>query len=150
MPAIRSFAVALGLAIAGPALADGITVKDGYVRASVGGAPTAAAFLTLTNATGEDDRLVGADTPAAARSELHTHDEDDAGVMRMRHVEEGFALPAGGTLTLEPGGHHVMMMGLAQPLAEGDAVELTLHFERQGDVEVTLPVRPMGGAAADR
>ena len=60
--------------------------------------------------------------------------------MRMIHVEEGFALPAGGHIMMARGGHHVMFLGLTRPLQDGDNVQLTLEFEKAGDIAVTVPV----------
>jgi len=58
----------------------------------------------------------------------------------MIHVEEGFDLPKDGMIMMGRGGHHVMFLGLKKPLADGDMVHVTLHFEKAGDVEVDLPV----------
>ena len=130
---------ALIAAVAFPALAEGITLTDGYARAAAPTAKAGAAFLTLENTSGQDDRLIGVASEAAARVQLHTHQETD-GVMRMVHVEEGFALPAGETFTMERGGAHVMLMGLTTPLEAGAEVTMTLTFEQAGDVVVTVPV----------
>ncbi len=136
-----TFAAALGAALlAMPALADGIMVQDAYARASGKSAKSGAAFMILMNKGDSDDRLVSAETDAAARAELHTHIEDANGVMRMREVEGGFAIPAGGAHKLERGGDHVMLMGLAAPLEHGDTVTLTLTFEQAGTVTVDVPV----------
>ncbi|MCR9146926.1 MAG: copper chaperone PCu(A)C [Rhodobacteraceae bacterium] len=120
------------------ALAADITVKDAYARAASPAAKTGAAFLMIENA-GPDDRLVGAKSPAAARVELHTHIEED-GVMRMRHVEDGFALPEGGMITMKRGGDHVMFMGLTGPFEQGARVPLTLVFETAGEMQIEVPV----------
>jgi hypothetical protein len=61
-------------------------------------------------------------------------------VMRMVHVEEGFELPAGETVVLERGGRHVMFMGLAGPMEQGETVAVTLTFEQAGDMRVEIPV----------
>ncbi len=108
-----------------------------------------AVFMVIENPGPDDDRLVAASSPVAARVELHTHEEDAAGVMRMIEVEEGFAIPAGGAHRLERGGDHVMLMGLAEPLAEGTVVTVTLSFESAGEVIVEAPVgAPAGGHGA--
>ena len=126
-----------------PALAcDGFEAHDPYARASTGMAPSGAAFMVLHNHGDTDCHITGARSEIAVRTELHTHSEDDQGVMRMIHVEEGFPLPAGGELLLERGGHHVMFMGLNRTLNQGDELEVTLIFadgaEKTVDVTVDL------------
>lgn len=116
-----------------------IKVTDSYARSASPAAKSGAAFITLMNMSGEDDRLVGAASPAAARVELHTHEMAD-GVARMIHVEDGFPVAAGEMLMMERGGKHVMMMGLTGPLEPGAMVPVTLTFEKAGTVEVTVPV----------
>ena len=122
-----------------PARAE-IVIADAYARAAMPGAPTGAAFMVIENTADADDRLIDARSDIAARVELHTHIEDDQGVMRMREVEEGFVIPAGGAHRLARGGDHVMFLGLTQSLAQGDTVSVTLVFERAGDVAVDVPV----------
>jgi copper(I)-binding protein len=143
-------AAALSLA-ALPALADAakITVMDPYARSSTPSSKSGAIFFELMNG-GSDDRLIGASTEAAGRAELHTHQEDGDGVMKMIHVEEGFTLPAGSTTSFARGGKHVMLMGLTGPLEQGATVPLTLIFEKAGEVTVEVPVdlerKPKAGA----
>lgn len=135
-----TFIAALAAAsLALPAFAANITVKDPYARVSAMMSSSGAAFMVIENA-GPDDRLIGVRSDVAEKTELHTHKEDDMGVMRMIHVEEGFALPAGGHIIMARGGHHVMFLGLTRPLQDGDTVQLTLEFEKAGDVAVTVPV----------
>jgi copper(I)-binding protein len=130
-------AAAAGIAL--PALAaDVIEVRDPYARSA--SAMAGAAFMTLANTGTEDDRLIAASTDAAQRVELHTHIEDGDGVMRMVEVEDGIEVPAGGETVLQRGGLHVMLMGLTAPLNQGDQIDLTLTFEKAGDVTLTVPV----------
>lgn len=133
-----------------PAFAAGIEVQDPYARSASEMATTGAAFMVITNGTETADRLIGVASDAAEKVELHTHREDSNGVMRMIHVEEGFELPAGGEIVMERGGHHVMFMGLTAPMAQGDMIDLTLTFEKAGDVAVQVPVdlerQPQAGA----
>lgn len=117
-----------------------IMVMDPYARSSTPSSVTGAAFLTLMNHGTEDDRLVAARSAVAKRVELHTHEEDANGVMKMMEVEEGFAVPAGGGHALKRGGDHIMLMGLTEPLVQGEEITITLIFEQAGEVEVTLPV----------
>lgn len=134
------FAGVAALSFACPAFADGIMVLDPYARASSSMSQSGAAFMEIVNETDTDDRLIDARSDVAERVELHTHQEDANGVMRMIHVEEGFAIPAGETHALARGGDHVMFLGLTRELAQGDELELTLVFEQAGEVTVTVPV----------
>lgn len=130
-------------AIAVPVLAGetpGITIDDPYARASTAASTSGAAFMTIMNNGQTDDRLVGASTGAADRAELHTHLEDSNGVMKMMHVENGFAVPAGEMHRLRRGGDHIMLMGLNRPLIHGDVISIVLTFEQAGDVRVDVPV----------
>lgn len=142
------FAGAAALALSTPALAE-IMVKDAYARASTGMSQSGAAFMEIHN-TGPADRLIGAASDAADKVELHTHKENDQGVMRMVHVEEGFDIPAGGVHMLARGGDHVMFLGLKEPFEQGRIVTVTLTFEQAGDVTVEIPVdlerKPSHGA----
>lgn len=130
---------ALAMLIGLPALAGeaSISIEDAYAR---GGPHSGAAFFTIANAGQDDDRLVGVSSDSAERVELHTHLEDENGVIRMRPVEDGFQVPAGGTHALERGGDHVMFMGLAAPFEDGGTVAVTLSFEKAGDMELQIPV----------
>ena len=149
---LKSFILALTLSVAPLAtLADDakIMVMDPYARSSTPSSKSGAIFLELMN-HGAADRLVAASSPVAKRTELHTHQEDANGVMKMIHVEEGFALPAGSTTSFARGGKHVMLMGLTGPLEQGATVPLTLIFEKAGEVTVEVPVdlerKPKAGA----
>jgi len=131
---------AAALSFALPAFADGIMVQDAYARASASMSQSGAAFMEIANQTDTDDRLIDARSDVAERVELHTHQEDANGVMRMIHVEEGFAIAAGDTHALARGGDHVMFLGLTRELAQGDEFQLTLVFEQAGEVTITVPV----------
>lgn len=142
------FAGAVALTVATPALAD-IEIKDPYARSSGPTAKAGAAFMVIENTGAEDDRLIGASSDIAVRVELHTHKDMGEGVMRMMEVEEGFAVPAGGTHMLQRGGDHVMFMGLNGPMEQGATVAVTLTFEKAGEMVVEIPVdlerKPMHG-----
>ena len=97
-----------------------IALDHAWARATAGASTTGAVYFTVTNAAGgQPDRLVGVNTPAAATAELH-ETIDDKGVMKMRPVPS-IALNPGASVTLKPGGYHVMMMGVKQPLRAGTA-----------------------------
>lgn len=125
------------LALAVPAFAE-IQVHDPYARSS--NAMAGAAFMVIHNTGDEADRLIGVASDAAQRVELHTHQEDANGVMRMIHVEEGFELPAGGEIVMKRGGEHVMFMGLNAPFEQDEILVVTLTFEKAGDVTIEIPV----------
>ncbi|VVT32827.1 Copper chaperone PCu(A)C [Roseovarius sp. EC-HK134] len=125
--------------LAVPALAQEIQVLDTYARSASPTAKTGAAFMLIENIGDTDDRLIGAVSPAAQRVELHTHIEE-SGVMKMVHVEEGFAITAGQTLVLERGGAHVMLMGLTESFEQGKIIPITLLFEKSGEIVVDVPV----------
>ncbi len=133
-------ALAASLVHAAPASAGSpLTVEDARARILLPTRP-GAAWLTIRN-SGAADRLVGAESPAAERVELHTHVHRD-GVMMMRRVE-GLDVPADGEAVLEPGGDHLMLFGLKAGLAPGDSFPLTLLFEKAGQVTVEMRVAPL-------
>ena len=128
-------------AFALPALADdGVMIVDPYARVSTMMSKSGAAFMVIENHGAEDDRLVAASSDVAERVELHTHKADANGNMQMIEVEEGFAIPAGGSHALARGGDHVMFLGLTRGLAHGDVVTLTLSFEKAGEITLEVPV----------
>ncbi|GFE63472.1 copper chaperone PCu(A)C [Litoreibacter roseus] len=150
---LKSLALAASVSLAAlPGLAADqmIMVDDAYARASTPSAKSGAAFMQIMNMGETEDRLIAASTDAAIRAELHTHQEASNGVMRMIHVEEGFVIPAGESLSLQRGGNHVMLIGLSDPLEQGETVNITLTFENAGDVMVEVPVdlerKPQAGA----
>ncbi|MES9991978.1 MAG: copper chaperone PCu(A)C [Candidatus Thiodiazotropha sp.] len=127
-------------AVAG-SVADGIMVDDPYVRAVPPGQPNSASFMVLHNKGDEGSALTAASSPAAEVVELHTHTMED-GMMRMRKVEK-IDLPAGEAVSLQPGGLHVMLIGLKQQLAPDQNVPITLMFEDGSSVQVDAPVRKL-------
>jgi copper(I)-binding protein len=120
-----------------------VAVQAAWSRETAPGQDAGGAFLTLDNRGAEPDRLLGGSTPVAEDVQVHSVDMA-GGVMRMREIAGGLPIPAGGTVTLEPGGYHIMLMGLREPLRQGAEVPLTLTFERAGAVTVALDVRPIG------
>ncbi|SPF79965.1 copper chaperone PCu(A)C [Pseudoprimorskyibacter insulae] len=125
--------------LAAPAFAD-IEVHDAYARSASPSAKTGAAFMAIMNTSDADDRLIDVRSDAAKKVELHTHIANGEGVMRMVHVAEGFAIPAGETHMLARGGDHVMFMGLTVPFEQGAMVPVTLIFEQAGEITIDVPV----------
>lgn len=115
---------------------DGLAVHDAYARVS--NPKSGAAFMMIENRGDRDCALVGVASDAAQRVELHTNREED-GVMRMLPLDR-LAIPAGGRAALARGGDHVMLMGLHQPLRDGDLLTLGLDFGDCGSATVDIPV----------
>lgn len=143
-----AFAGLFAVVAASAALAHGyklgaLEIGHPWSRATPGNAPTGAGYLTVTNKGGSADRLIAAETPAADKTELHLMQVKD-GVMTMREVDGGIEIPPGETVTLAPGGLHIMMMGLKDKLVEGAKVPLKLTFEKAGSVDVELKVEAIG------
>lgn len=107
-------------------------------------AQSAAGYMAISNEGAAADRLIGVESAAAQKSMLHTTETSADGVARMVHLE-ALEIPAGDTVVLEPGGMHVMLMGLTQTMKEGDMVPATLIFEHAGRVEVEFMVDPSEG-----
>ncbi len=119
----------------------GLIVKDAWARSSPMNAEMGAVYFTVMNRTGQDDVLTGVSTSVAGMAEIH-QSVMESDVMKMQPVPGGrVEVPNGGTVTFEPGGLHVMLMGLKEPLKAGDTFEIVLHFERFGDVRVQVEVR---------
>jgi len=136
--------LAATIALASGAGASGVMIMKAYARASATAtSETGAAYVNLM-VHGGGDRLIAVSTPAAKMAGLHKTVLAD-GVMKMEHVD-AIDVPASGMLEMKPGGYHIMMMGLTQPLKQGDEIELTLTFERAGEVKVKVKV---GGVAAN-
>jgi periplasmic copper chaperone A len=142
---IISAALACGIAFSATAQQSGITVSDAWARAMPPGAKAGAAYVTVTNNGTAPDRLVGASTPVAGKAQLHTM-TDDNGVMKMRPVD-AIELKPGASVTLKPGGYHVMLFDVKQPLSAGQSFPLTLTFEKAGPVETKVTVAKAGAMA---
>jgi len=128
-----------------PATAEGaLEIRDPQAQIMPGG-EMGVVYLTVVNPGTEADRLLAVESPAAGAAETHETVEEAGGVLRMVPRPEGFEIPAGGTLVLEPGGKHVMLMAPERPAEGTDELPLVLHFERAGAVEVTAPLRDLGG-----
>ena len=139
---IKILAFAAGLVIAGAALAQPtqLEIDNAWAGATPGKAENGAAYVTITSPTA--DRLVSASTPVAKKAELHTMSMQGM-VMKMRPIS-GVDIPAGQPVSLKPGGEHIMLMGLNQPLREGQSFPLILDFEKAGPRTVTVTVEKAG------
>ncbi len=121
-----------------------ITVRDAWVRATVGSGGMTGAFMVIENAGGAADRLLSAsvDAEIAGAVEIHEMTIGEDQVMRMRPVE-GIDVPAGGSVELKPGGYHIMLLDVKHELTPEDTLTLILTFESGAQVEVSAPVRAM-------
>ncbi len=146
----RSMIVAAAL-LMGAASANGyqlgeLTIGHPSAAPTAPGQPNGAAYLTIETAGAEPDRLIGLETPAAAAAEIHTM-SDEGGVMSMRKLD-GVEIAPGAPVHFQPGGLHIMLIGLKAPLVEGSPILLTLTFEKAGSITVELaiekPAAPAG------
>ena len=144
---VSRIAIAATLLVAGAAHAQ-VTVQDAWVRATVPQQKATGAFMRLTAA--QDARLVSASSPVAGVTEVHEMKLVD-NVMKMRPLP-ALDLPAGQAVELKPGGYHIMLLDLKQPVAPGSTVPLTLVFEakdgQRTTQELQAPVRAVSATAA--
>jgi len=146
---IRTAALAaLVLTLATPLRAEDIKAGDlvisqAWSRATPGGAKVGGGYLTIENKGATPDRLLGGTSDVADKIEVHEMSMAN-GVMTMRPVAGGLAIPPGKTVTLAPGGYHLMLLGLKAPLAQGQSVPVTLTFEKAGAVNLFLEVLGVG------
>ncbi len=99
-------------------------------------------YVTITNNGDEADVLLSVETDMADIVEVHDVEMDD-GVMQMVPLHDGLEVPAGETIVFEPGGHHVMMIGITKSLLDGEDFTATLHFENAGEIEITVPIHAL-------
>ena len=130
-------------ALAEDVKAGDLVISQGWTRATPGGAKIGGGFLTIENKGTVPDKLIGASADAAGKIEVHEMAVTD-GVMKMRPLENGLAIEPGKSVKLAPGGYHLMMMDLKNPLKEGEKLPVTLQFEKAGKVAVTLDVEGVG------
>jgi copper(I)-binding protein len=135
-----AFVLLLAWGAAAAAPAQGVAVRDAWIRATPPGAPTAAGYAVISNRAISSDRLMDGRTAVAAAVEVHQMSMA-GGVMRMRPVQGGLALGASQTVRLSPKGDHLMLIGLKRPLVAGQHVRIVLRFRRAGDVPVDFTVR---------
>jgi periplasmic copper chaperone A len=115
-----------------------------YTRPTPPKAPVSGGYMTIRNTGTEDDRLVGASAPFAGKVEVHEM-KMDGDVMKMREINGALTIPAGGEVTLEPGGLHIMFTQLKEQIREGKKYTATLQFEKSGSVEIEFSAdKPKG------
>ncbi|WP_041761622.1 copper chaperone PCu(A)C [Brevundimonas subvibrioides] len=119
---------------AGPAT---VAVSDALCRPTPNGRDVTGCYLTLT--ASQADRLISVGSPVSGLAQIHEMKTEN-GMMMMGELKDGLALPAGEAVSLAPGGNHIMLLQLKQPLAAGEQVPLTLTFEHAQPVGVRAAV----------
>jgi copper(I)-binding protein len=132
--------LAILLLVAAGCTSQGLRVSDLWARPSPQGATNAAFYMIIDNRADAADELVAANSPACGVTELHEMYDKGDGVMGMRPVES-IEIPAGDTVTLQPGGLHVMCIDRLQDFTAGETVPLTLEFRNAGTREYDVTVR---------
>ncbi|MFC5584339.1 copper chaperone PCu(A)C [Nitratireductor kimnyeongensis] len=125
-----------------------LKISHARVRAMLPGQPSGGGYMTIENTGAVDDTLVSLTSTRAGKVEVHTMEMNND-VMVMRPVKDGLTIPAGETVTLEPGGLHVMFMQVERGFQEGEAIPLTLGFEKAGTVDMELMTGPARDKASD-
>ncbi|MBI5319839.1 copper chaperone PCu(A)C [Bradyrhizobium sp.] len=146
-----ALAIALAALVTAPVHAQEVKAGDLVItqpwsRATPSGAKVAGGYLTVENKGKSVDRLVSGSAEIAGRIEIHEM-AMDGGVMKMRPLDKGLVIDPGKTVKLAPGGNHIMLMDLKNPLKQGDKVPVTLQFEKAGKVNVSLDVQSVGAKA---
>jgi periplasmic copper chaperone A len=126
-----------------------ITIEQPWARATPAGAMTGAVYMTLANKTATMDRLIAASSDVASKAQVHEMAVVN-GIMQMRELADGLAIPAGGSVALKPGGYHVMLIGLKKQLIAGQTLPLTLTFAKAGDISITVPIQAVGATQSNQ
>jgi len=117
-----------------------IAVEDAWARPTVGLTNAVGGVYLVIENMGGPDKLTGISGDVAAMSSVH-ETKDNNGMMQMNEVQGGLEIPANSTVTLKPGGLHIMMMDMKQELKAGDTFKLTLKFQSGKDIPVDVTVR---------
>jgi len=124
-------------------MAGSLKISAAWARATPKAASVGGGYMTITNTGTQPDRLIGGSTPVSNKFEVHEMTMAN-GVMKMRPVAGGLEIKPGGTVTLAPGGYHVMFVGLKEQLKEGEHFKATLEFAKAGKVDVDFVIEGMG------
>lgn len=135
--------VLIGLALSAcQARSSGIEAHEVWARAAIQNG-NGAVYMVLHNHSSQPDELIGATSDVAQSIELHKSEVNDQGVMVM-HKQQAISLPADGEVVLEPGGYHIMLLGLKKDLKEGDTFKIVLKFKSHPDLPLQVAVRAAG------
>ena len=129
-------------------MAGHLKISAPWARATPNGAGVGGGYLTITNMGTEPDRLLGGATAVAKEVQVHEMTMDN-GVMKMRPVAGGLEIKPGQTVTLNPGGYHLMFMKLNQQLKQGEHFKVTLDFAKAGKVDVDFTTEGIGAMHGD-
>jgi periplasmic copper chaperone A len=151
LSSITTLASLLVVLLGVPAQAEDVKAGDlvisrAWSRATPSGAKVAGGYLTIENRGSAPDRLVGGSGDVASKLEVHEMAMEN-GVMKMRALDQGLVIEPGKTVKLAPGGYHLMMFDLKNPLKQGEKVPVTLEFEKAGKVTLSLDVQAVGAQA---
>ncbi len=135
-------AIAVGSAATSP-----IKIENAFTRPTLGGASVAVGYMTITNAGQSDDRLESVTSDISATAEIHETKMEN-GMMEMRELPKGLAVPAGATVAFKPGAYHVMFVGIKHAVKPGDTIHAILTFDKAGKVAVDFPAADNPGAMA--
>ena len=124
-----------------------LVLDHAWARATPAGAKVGGGFLTIENKGATPDKLIGGSSRAAGKVEVHETAMNN-GVATMRPVKDGVSIPPGQTVTLAPGGYHLMLTDLKGPLKKGDKLVVTLVFEKAGEVKATFDVQGIGATGS--
>lgn len=145
---IRHAATALVITLSAPVFAaDTVSIEGAWTRATPPGAVTSATYAQLHNSGAEERTVVAVSTKVADEAQLHTV-IDEGGLMKMRQVTS-ISIPAGGMTELKPGGYHIMMLGIHEPLRDGESVDIEVEFANGDKVTFTSPIQKMTGMKMD-
>ena len=117
-----------------------LTIKHPYTFATMPGAPVAGGYVVIENKGDQADRLIGVKSEIAARVEIHEM-AMEGDVMKMREIAGDLEIPANGSVELMPGGYHILFMGLNKEITTSDLIDVTLTFEKAGEVEIVFIVK---------
>jgi periplasmic copper chaperone A len=123
-----------------------IHISQPWSRATPKGASSGAGYMTITNKGSAPDTVNCVSSDSSAQCQIHTMTMD-GGVMKMRPVEGGLEIKPGETVTLKPGGLHIMLLDLKHPLEAGQNLKATLKFDHAGTVDVEYPIAGIGAPA---
>lgn len=137
-PAILCSTLFAGHILAKDYTAADLHIANPWSRALPPVAKTGAAYLVIDNRGVQDDTLLEVRTPIAGHAEMHEHVHKD-GLMKMQQLDT-LAVPAGDSVSFKPGGYHIMLFDLKQPLIAGEHFPLTLYFKEAGQLQVEIDV----------
>lgn len=133
------FSLSISASLASDFKLGALEITHPHARATPPNAPVSGGYLTIRNTGKEADRLISASADFAERAEIHEM-RMDGDVMQMREIEDGLEIPAGGEVTLKPGGFHIMFIGLDGRLLDGETRPATLTFEKAGSIDLEFAI----------